>query len=250
MYVYLSVKRLILHTTNPLLVSLREATTNRNYYDGNNDYDYSYNSQGGISSLWEPLYRHLRRYKRGISLQKFFRKTKTNFQGLSDAVTHRFDRLSERFFKEEQPQHVEHYEYYPQYDEQQHYYGQQDYNDPNAISEDELFGFRVRVRLVDKQPCTLGVTCFEDEFENDLRFRNDPFEDVDFNSLGGDPDRVLSYNNNNNNNNNQEQNVFGSRQTNEEFSSDAPPDCRTELNPNGCVGGRRRSSSAFFQYYF
>lgn len=99
----------------------REDGTNRNYYEDSS------------SSAWGPLYQHLYRYKRGISLQKYFRTTKSTFQGLGQAVSDRFDRLQDRFFKKEEPEHLEYQEYYPQYDYepqyQQQHYGQQGYYD-------------------------------------------------------------------------------------------------------------------------
>lgn len=120
---------------------------------------------------------------------------------------------------------------------------QQQFDDPNAIYEDDLFGFRVRVRLLDREPCTLGVTCFEDEFEGELATRVDPFRDPEFNIVSGDPDSSTTTTGNTLSDAIQQ--AFFRRQTNEEFSSDAPPDCRTELNPSGCVAPNRRTSSFF-----
>jgi hypothetical protein len=66
-----------------------------------------------------------------------------------------------------------------------------------------VFGFRTRIALVDRDPCELGVTC-----------------DAGGNKLSGGGQRVF---------------VFESRQTGEEFESDGLPECRTELNPGGCI---------------
>ena len=73
-----------------------------------------------------------------------------------------------------------------------------------------IFGFRTRVALVDMQPCALDVEC--DQGGNKL---------VD---VIGDDDEA----------------TFGTpfaeeRQTGEEFQSEGPPECRTELNPAGCL---------------
>ena len=63
------------------------------------------------------------------------------------------------------------------------------------------FGFRCMVTLVNAR-CQLGVTCDENGNKLGPEFRrHDPYL---------------------------------RRQTGEEFSSDAPPDCRTQLTPNGC----------------
>ena len=80
--------------------------------------------------------------------------------------------------------------------------------------EEPLYGFRTRITLVDNEPCTLGVTCRDDptgSFNPTSTFLSNY---VDFSS------QLLR------------------RQAGEEFSSDAPPDCRVSFNSvaPGCSG--------------
>ena len=73
-----------------------------------------------------------------------------------------------------------------------------------------IFGFRTRVTLVDTQPCALDVEC--DQEGNKL---------VDV--IGDDDEGTIGT-------------PFAQeRQTGEEFQSEGPPECRTELNPIGCL---------------
>ncbi len=93
--------------------------------------------------------------------------------------------------------------------------------------EEPLYGFRTRVTLVEDQPCTLGVTCrgqpeggdgfgssFFGNFSSSPFLRRSSENAVDF------TDQLLR------------------RQTGEEFSSDAPPDCRVRFDTaaSGCQG--------------
>ena len=73
-----------------------------------------------------------------------------------------------------------------------------------------IFGFRTRVTLVDMQPCALDVEC--DPQGNKL-------VDVIGEGESGDEGVPLAQ----------------ERQTGEEFQSEGPPECRTELNPAGCL---------------
>ena len=67
------------------------------------------------------------------------------------------------------------------------------------------FGFRCLVTLVNAR-CQLNVTC-----------------DANGNKLGGEESLSRRFD------------PFLRRQTGEEFSSDAPPDCRTQQAPDGCI---------------
>ncbi len=74
-----------------------------------------------------------------------------------------------------------------------------------CIFEDDLFGFRTRVKLVEDKPCILGVTCDENGYK----------------IINGQVIRG------------QGQHDAFDRQD-QEFFSDAPAECRLRLNPNGC----------------
>lgn len=80
------------------------------------------------------------------------------------------------------------------------------------ILNEDFYGFSVMIRLVD-EPCELGVTC-----------------DENGNKMGEDDTASLE-----NIGANLINRIFLRRQTGEDFSSSGPPECRSVVNPNGCV---------------
>ena len=80
------------------------------------------------------------------------------------------------------------------------------------VQELPIFGFRSRVTLVDMQPCALDVEC--DSEGNSLVDVIGEGQEV---AMGASPFAAEE------------------RQTGEEFQSEGPPECRTELNPLGCL---------------
>jgi hypothetical protein len=84
----------------------------------------------------------------------------------------------------------------------------------NVQTVERKFGFRCKIRLVEER-CQLGVTC--DDFGNKIR----PGSNAQFGNQN-----TGSY---------QPVDNFLRRQTGEQFSSDARPDCRVTLASDGCV---------------
>jgi hypothetical protein len=97
-------------------------------------------------------------------------------------------------------------------DRQGHEYGQEQGNGQNQANVrivERRYGFRCRIRIVERQRCVLGRTC--DAHGNKIS----PEETVADSSFGTTIYDTLK--------------LFLRRQTGEGFSSDAPAECRTEL---------------------
>jgi hypothetical protein len=119
-------------------------------------------------------------------------------------------RLTRRFGRRVYNHALEQMGYYNQYDSfQRRSSGYYDYYDPEVNSLDDcfddvsepLYGFRVQVMLKEDEPCVLNETCLTSDGQLPTNVTLSSQED--------------------------DSSSFHSRQTGEEFSSDAPPDCRT-----------------------
>lgn len=159
----------------------------------------------GFWQRWKPFWGRWHRSKRSLDWRKRVRRT---WQGWLHGTK---SRLS-RFFSPRRHKSDYHDQYH-------HYQPTNNGVNSDIDFENDLFGFRIRVRLVDKQPCTLGVTC--DANGNKIG----PGSDFTGSTFGSSPrSRGFDFSGY----------LFAKRQAGEFFSAEGPPECRTELNPNGC----------------
>ncbi len=173
-----------------------------------------------------------------LRMSNYFKRIRKHKRGVNTGMLRKLRKLFRRVWKRIRSRARNHLQHQGHMHNKHHHldYGSADSNRQGALFLDELFGFRVRVRIVENQvyfwhifasvnckhlltelfqPCALGVTC--DAGGHKLS----PNSSFNFNFL-------RRYDN-------VGETEFLKRQVDEQFESDAPPECRITLNPYGCV---------------